>query len=181
MRLETERLILREFTAGDWPVLLAQHQDPRYRAQYPNGYDSEPNLRRLLDMFLAWQQEGPRYRWQLAITLRGSDALIGNCGIRLQAPGAGVAEMGYGLAVEHWRQGYASEAARRMLRFAFEELGVHRVGARVVETNARSLAVLRRLGFVPEGRLREHEHIGDVWHDDLMFGLLRQEWERASL
>lgn len=180
MRLETERLALREFTAGDWPTMLMQHQDPCYRTHYPDGQVSEHNLRRLLDMFLTWQQEEPRYRWQLVITLRGSDALIGNCGIRLQAPGAGVAEMGYGLAVEHWRQGYASEAARRMLRFAFEELDVHRVGARVVETNARSLAVLRRLGFVPEGRLREHEHIGDAWRDDLLFGLLRHEWERAS-
>jgi len=180
MRLTTERLVLREFTEADWPTMLAQHQDPRYQAQYPSGYGAEQNLRRLLDMFLAWQREEPRYRWQLAIALPGNDALIGNCGIRLQAPGAGVAEMGYGLAFEHWHKGYATEAARRMLGFAFEELGVHRVGARIVETNARSLAVIQRLGFVQEGRLREHEHIGDEWRADLMFGLLRQEWERTA-
>ena len=69
MRLTTERLVLREFTEADWPTMLAQHQDSRYQAQYPNGYGAEQNLRRLLDMFLAWQREEPRYRWQLAITV----------------------------------------------------------------------------------------------------------------
>lgn len=180
MRLTTERLVLREFTADDWPDFWAQNREPCYADQYPNGYADEENLHRLLDKFLAWQQKDPRYRWQMAITLPESDDSIGTCGIRLKEPNSGVAEMGYGLAAEYWGQGYATEAARRMLRFAFEELNVHRVGVHIVASNTRSLAVARRLGFVLEGRLREHEHIGDEWRDDLLLGLLASEWRAAQ-
>ncbi len=176
MRLVTERLVLREFVADDWPAMLAHHRDPRYLAHYPQEAGSEVTLRALLDMFVTWQREEPRYRWQLAITLRDNDELIGNCGIRLTTPGALQAELGYGLSAEHWRQGYATEAARRMLALAFNELHVHRVGARVVVSNTRSIALLERLGFAPEGRLREYERIGEQWRDMLLYGLLAQEW-----
>lgn len=181
MRLVTERLVLREFVETDWPAMLAYHCDARYLAHYPQNAGSTATLRRLLGMFIGWQQERPRYRWQLAITLHSSDEVIGTCGIRLTEPGAAQAELGYGLSSAHWHQGYATEAARRMLSLAFDELGVHRVGARVVASNAASIALLERLGFASEGRLREYERLDDArWCDALLYGLLDSEWAAAA-
>jgi RimJ/RimL family protein N-acetyltransferase len=176
MKLETPRLVLREFVPGDWPAVLAYQSHPRYLRYYPWEHRTEPEVRAFVQRFVSWQEEVPRTRFQLAITLAGRDRLIGNCGIRRVDVGATQAELGYELAPWHWGQGYASEAARAMVRFAFQELELHRIWGECVVDNTASQRVMERLGMRLEGHLREVRWMKGRWWDSLVYGLLVQEW-----
>ena len=176
MMLTTARLVLREFEEGDWPAVLAYQSDPRYLRFYAWEGRTEEGVRDFVGMFLGYEREEPRYRFQLAVTLRADGRLIGNCGVRLPAPRARVAELGYELAPEHWGRGYATEAARAMAAFGFGELGLHRLQSNCVADNTASARVLEKLGMRREGRLREAQWYKGRWWDTLLYGLLEGEW-----
>jgi [ribosomal protein S5]-alanine N-acetyltransferase len=176
----TERLLLRDFRADDWPALLAYQSDPRYLRYYAWTGRSEADVRSFVQRFLDQQAEQPRWRWQLAIVLAATGALIGNCGLRLDAPGARSGNIGYELAPPAWGQGYATEAAREMVRFGFAELGLHRIWAQCVADNAASVRVLEKIGLRREGRLREADWFKGRWWDGLIYGMLDDEWRAAT-
>ena len=81
-------------------------------------------VRAFVGMFLAQQQAQPRIKFQLAVTLKADNQLIGNCGIRMDAPGAHRADIGYELAPQHWGQGYATEAARAIVAVGDESVAM---------------------------------------------------------
>jgi len=181
MELITERLILREFRDDDWPAVLAYQRDPLY-LRYTHWPDRTPGaVRAFVQSFMAQQRERPRTRFQLAITLRSSEQLIGNCGIRMESPEAREAEIGYELAPEHWGHGYATEAARAIVRFGFTELNLHRISSWCVADNIGSVRVLEKLGLHAEGRLREKEYFKGRWWDTLLFGVLEDEWRAREV
>jgi RimJ/RimL family protein N-acetyltransferase len=173
MILTTDRLILREFVAGDWPAVLAYQRDPLYLRLYEWEDRAEADVRAFVNRFVEQQLDQPRTRFQLAVTLKAGGRLIGNAGIRLNGVDSHAAEIGYELAPNEWGHGYATEAARAILRFGFEELGLHRVGAWTVADNTASARVLEKLGMTLEGRLRDyHRYKGRYW-DVLMYGMIR--------
>ena len=176
MHLLTSRLLLRDFVPDDWPAVLAYQRDPRYLRLYEWTKRSEEDVRAFVAMFVAQQQERPRTRFQLAITRRDDGRLIGNCGIRLAAPAAHRAEIGYELAPDEWGHGYATEAARAIVQFGIAELGVTRLEAWTVADNGASARVLTKLGFVAEGRLPQyHYYKGRHW-DAVVYGrVIREE------
>ncbi len=88
------------------------------------------------------------------------------------------AELGYILGREHWRRGYAGEAQRRVVRFAFEELAMHRLEADTHPGNRASSRSLERLGFQPEGLMRERWLVDGEYSDSMIWGLLRSDWDR---
>lgn len=180
MLLTTERLILREFAEDDWARVLEYQSDPRYLRYYEWEARTPDDARAFVGMFLRWQGEQPRRKWQLAVTLRESGLLVGNCGVRQAQAGARCAELGYELDPAYWGRGYATEAAQTMLAFAFGELGIHRVQAEVIAENTASARVLAKLGFRLEGRLRENQWFKGLWWDTLIFGLIESE-RRAAI
>jgi len=176
MLIETERLVLREFVSDDWPTVLAYQSDPRYLRYYAWTGRTEAEARAFVGMFVAWQGEQPRTKFQLAIETGAEGRLIGNCGVRLAAPGARVADIGYELAPQEWGRGYATEAARAIVAFGFETLRVHRIAATCVADNIGSANVLEKLGLRREGWLREVAHYKGRWWDELVYGILEEEW-----
>jgi RimJ/RimL family protein N-acetyltransferase len=78
-----------------------------------------------------------------------------------------------------WGKGYGYEASQLALAFAFDELNLHRVTATVFAYNQRSINLVEKLGFQPEGAYREFLERDGVRYDMLLYGLLRSEW-RAS-
>ena len=82
-------------------------------------------------------------------------------------------------AVEHWGHGYATEAARALVTFGFEELGLARISSWCISENVRSSRVLDKIGMHLEGRLRANERFRDRWWDTSLYALLRDEWEAA--
>lgn len=176
MEIVTARLRLREFVADDWPAVLAYQSDPRYQRFYEMTEQTERGARDFVAMFLAQQQAQPRIKYQLAVTLKATDELIGNCGVRLKSPGAREADIGYELNPEFWGRGYASEAAHAMVEYGFTELGVHRIWSWCIADNVASARVLEKLGMRQEGRLRENEFFKGRWWDTLVYAILEPEW-----
>jgi ribosomal-protein-alanine N-acetyltransferase len=164
MELVTERLILREFRHEDWPEVLAYQVDPRYLRYYDWSGRTPEEVQAFVRMFLEQQQERPRCKFQLAVTLRSTGQLIGTCGIRLEAADAHEGDVGYELSHEHWGRGYATEAAQAIMRFGFEELRLHRIWSWCAADNVASARVLVKVGvrlegrLWLEGRLRDKEH-----------------------
>jgi len=148
--LTTERLVLRELTAEDADALFAYRAHPhvtRFQTWQPASLDDAR-------AFIASLKLHPPYTggtWrQLGIALRAGGALIGDCGIHVLKTDSRHAEIGYTIAPDHQRNGYASEAVRAVLGMLFGTLRMKRVVARTLASNAASKALLTRLGFRSE-------------------------------
>ena len=113
---------------------------------------------------------------RLAIRRIADDILVGrisyfNVNTRNQS-----AEIGYLIGPDFRGKGYASEALELLLRYLFEELKMNRVYAQTGAFNASSIALLESHGFTLEARLRQHHKIDEVFHDDLIYGILASEY-----
>jgi ribosomal-protein-alanine N-acetyltransferase len=176
MELHTNRLLLREFVTADWPVVLAYQRDARYLRYYDWTDRTPGDVQRFVQLFLDQQEEHPRRRFQLAVVLKETGHLIGNCGIRQTAVTSHEAEIGYEVAPDHWGHGYATEAAHAIVRFGFTELKVHRTWAWCIADNIASARVLEKIGLKLEGRLRDKEYFKGRWWDTLTYAILEDEW-----
>jgi RimJ/RimL family protein N-acetyltransferase len=78
---------------------------------------------------------------------------------------------------EYWSQGYGSDAIRALLGFAFDEMNLHRVFLTVYGYNERAISCYEKCGFRLEGRQREARFSDGRYHDELMMGILREEFE----
>ncbi|MFC6903645.1 GNAT family protein [Halalkalicoccus tibetensis] len=90
------------------------------------------------------------------------------------------AELGYWIAPEHHRKGYGGEAARRVVGYGFDQLGLHRIAARVFAFNEASRGLLESIGFTQEGVHRDGEFVDGEWHDVHWYGYLEDEWRSRS-
>lgn len=177
--IETERLILRQITTRDAEALFAFFSDEEVidlsEKRHTSREDSQAFIRQLQE----WYERHENVEW--GITHKGDDFLIGTCGFYAFDEGFYRADIGYELRKASWRQGIMSEALTAILAFAFTEIGLHRIDAVVYEWNKRSQGILRKLGFVHEGTLRQRYFFQDHFWDELHFGLLREEWKQLLL
>lgn len=179
MRNETDRLILREFRDDDWREMLAYWEDPLYQRYNPDLPDRGGFVRDLVGEFVASQAVDPRRKWQLAVVSKADGRMIGNCGIRVNDPELGEANIGYEFNPRAWSNGYATEAAAAIVRFGFEELRLRRVWAECVADNTGSARVLEKLGMRRVAHFRAHRHYKDRWWDTLIYAILDHEWRRS--
>lgn len=92
----------------------------------------------------------------------------------------GTAEVGYFFRPQAWGNGYATAAVERVVDYAFDELRLHRINARVYAFNDASTRVLETVGFEREGRLREQAYMHGERVDELRYGLLESEREQPT-
>lgn len=112
---------------------------------------------------------------------RDSDgAFIGWCHLSKWDQDYRSASLGFCFTEASWSHGYATEAARALLRWAFDTLDLNRVQAEADTRNIASARVLEKLGFVREGTLREDCVVNGEVSDSWVFGLLRREWQPSS-
>ena len=121
------------------------------------------------------QPGAPGTDFQFAVGLKADGLLIGDVYFSVEATGR-QAEIGYTLAAEFQGCGYATEAVRGVLGFAFERIGLHRVTAGADPRNLPSLRLLERLGFRREGYSPESYWDGEMWTDDVRYAMLAREW-----
>jgi ribosomal-protein-alanine N-acetyltransferase len=182
MDIRTPRLLLREFMEDDWQSIHRYRSDEHYQRFYPDMLANEIEIRAFVQRMIDARLQEPRLNYQLVIVLPESGELIGNAGIRQRSlgqrePEARQADIGYELDPQFWGHGYATEAAGAVLRFGFEQLGVHRTWASCLAENTASAQVLEKLGMQREGRLREDEYFKGRWWDTLVYAILDHEWE----
>src|SRR5437660_5040702 len=172
IRLETERLVLRRYFDDDIPALVTLAGAREVAAttlRIPHPY-SEQDAREFLATCRDDATLGPETRF--AITLRSDGQLCGGAGFRLD-PAHHHAELGYWLGVPFCAKGYATEPARAMIRYGFENLGLNRIYASYLSENVASGRVLRKIGMKREGLLRAHICKWDKFHDLEFYGMLR--------
>ena len=115
--------------------------------------------------------------FQFAVVLRSAGQLIGDCAALPHADDPRQCEIGFTISPEHQGHGYASEAVRLLLTYLFTARGKHRITACCDSRNTASIALLERLGLRREGHLRESAWAKGEWTDDLVYALLRDEWQ----
>ena len=178
--LATDRLILREFIEDDWQATLAYQSDPLYLRYYAWTQRTEEDVRAFVGMFLAQQAERPRRKFQLALTLKEGGRLVGNGGVRVRDAAGRQADIGYELDPRFWGRGLATEAARELLRFGFEDLGMHRISGDCVADNAASARVMEKVGMRQEAHMREQAWFKGRWWDSVIHAILEDEWRAAN-
>lgn len=114
--------------------------------------------------------------WIFAVEEQSLSRAIGMVRLSIASPEHRQGNIGFSFDGALRGRGYASEAMREVLRFGFGDLELHRITALADVENARSHAVLQKLGFRQEGRLRQNFNMRGEWRDSDLFALLRSEW-----
>jgi len=184
-RIETERLVLRCYQAGDgaWYYAMSQKNKP-HLARYESGnavmtIDTEEEAELVVcDFAAAWTA---RTAFFMGAFRRDTQAFVAQIYIGVVNWDLPEFEIGFFVDVEHAGQGYVTEATRGTLRFIFEHLGAHRVRLKCDDTNVRSWRVAERCGMVQEGHIRENKKNADgSVSGTLHYGLLRSEFVRSE-
>ena len=174
--LETTRLRLRHFMDADLAPFMAYRNDPEV-ARY-QGWEviSESEAR----AFLQEQKEiqpGVQGQWfQIAVELKETGMLIGDCALKIEEHDERQAEIGYTLSRPYQGRRIASEAVSCVLEYAFVTLGLHRVIAITDCENVASVALLERLGLRREGHFRQNVWLKGKWGDEYLYAMLQEEW-----
>jgi 8-oxo-dGTP diphosphatase len=157
VELDTERLTLRRPAPGDAPAIAEQVNDwevVRYTTAIPFPYDLSMATAFIRAQGGRWDdwdgRRVPLDEVAFAIERKSDRRLVGCIGLQPPEAGTGV-EFGYWIGKSHWKQGYASEAVRRLVAFAFETLGVEEIWAAAVPINDASHRVQDKNGFTVVG------------------------------
>ncbi|MGE0397747.1 MAG: GNAT family N-acetyltransferase [Kofleriaceae bacterium] len=176
MRLETERLVLREFVEDDWRALFAIESQPDVVRYQANDVHDEARSREYVQGIMVCAREVPRLVFDLAITRPGDDTYIGRVGMRRADADPRLGELWFVIAPEHQGHGYVTEAARALVTYAFAELGMHRIHGDCDPRNPASARVMERLGMRREGHLVQNVFLKGEWCDSLIYAVLASEW-----
>ena len=142
--LETPRLLLRPFGPGDAPLVHRVYSDPEVMRYVATGPMADLSVtERLLQDYEAHQKRLGYSFW--AVIERESGSLIGDAGL-YRTP-TGEVELGYTLGVAWWGRGYATEAARAVLAYGFEQLALSEIVSFTTVANVRSRRVMDKLGM----------------------------------
>ena len=174
--LETERLVLRPLTPKDAPnlaCLAGRREIADTTISIPHPY-SEQQARQWLAGNVELCVKGKVVVF--GVQLKGDAKLVGSAGLRDIEVEHAQAELGFWIAVECWGKGYATEAARAVLRFGFEQLGLNRIYAHHMVRNPASGRVLATVGMQREGLLRQRVRKWGVFEDVVPLAILRKEW-----
>ncbi|VXB98224.1 Acetyltransferase family protein [Arthrobacter sp. 9AX] len=173
--IRTERLILRRFEGSDLDAYHAYHSLPQTARFLPGPAKTYTQSMERVGKYanFAFEKEGD---WvALAIEDPARPGLQGEVVLKW-LPGRGQGEIGWTLAPAARGKGYATEAADAVLKLGFEELGMHRIEARLDELNTASAELCRRLGMRQEGRHVDKWHYKGQWATELIYAVLADEW-----
>lgn len=173
-----EKVRLREYRREDIPKAQA--------------YLNNPGLRKLLSgppfPYTFWDEEkwilGQSVRndlYNFAIESLEDGHYIGGCGLNQLDWRHRVCEVGIFIGDEAYQnRGYGTDAMRVLLKIVFGELNMNKASLSVLDFNARAIKVYQRLGFKEEGRLRQERYLDGKYHDLVLMGLLREEYEQIQ-
>jgi RimJ/RimL family protein N-acetyltransferase len=178
INLEGAHVRLREFRSTDGPDAFAIVGDDRVTRSLSFASRDRDAAQSMIDGAVERAKIRPRTEYYLGIACDEDDRVIGFC--RLGLSGVRAAKLGYAVAADYWGRGFATDAVRCALDFAFGPLDLHRVTAAIGPDNAASHAVVKRLGFVREGVLRDHVFTNEAWRDSVLYSVLAAEWTNPA-
>ncbi len=177
IRLETERLILRDIEEDDWASVQRYASIPivcRFMAWGPN---TEQDSKDFATRAQASRGQDPQKEVHLGIIRKDTGEFIGSCGISRRDGRMHEAEIGYCLHPDSWNHGLMTEAAGALVGFGFTGWKVHRIFARIDPENFGSIRVAEKCGMRREGHLLKTDWIKGEWRDMLIYAILDEEWK----
>jgi [ribosomal protein S5]-alanine N-acetyltransferase len=143
VRIETDRLILREFRPTDLQALVPILADPKVMKFSTNGVNSVEQVREKIAGFITCYQQVGFAKW--AVILKQNNHLLGYCGIGIDCiDGNDERELGYRLDSNYWGQGLATEAALASIKYGFDRLNLSYVLGVVERENTAQLGFLKK-------------------------------------
>ncbi|PRX92136.1 GNAT family N-acetyltransferase [Allonocardiopsis opalescens] len=173
--LRTDRLVLRRWRDSDLGPWAAMNADPLVREHLGEVLTREQSDASVARFEADFERRG--YGWW-AVEVRDTGAFVGFAGLdRVEdhMPFAGV-EIGWRLARAAWGRGYATEAARAVLAYGFGTLGLAEILAVTTAANARSQAVMRRIGMRPAGSFDDPAAPEGPLRPNVLYRIARGEW-----
>jgi RimJ/RimL family protein N-acetyltransferase len=175
--VRTARLLLRPLTSDDADILIAYRGRPDVCRYLPfEPMDREKIAERLAGPWARTALTDEGQSLTLGIELARTGELVGDVVLFWHSREHRGGELGYLQHPGFGGHGYATEAGRAILRLGFEELGLHRIVARIDERNQASAALARRLGMRQEACLVQNEMFKGEWTTELVFAMLAAEW-----
>jgi [ribosomal protein S5]-alanine N-acetyltransferase len=174
MELKTIRLLMRPYREEDISTLvrlLGAREVAATTLRIAHPY-TEADARAFLKA-----QESPAAKFGMFEVSTGD--LVGGIGLSVEEQHQR-AELGYWVGVPYWNKGYATEAAREMVRHGFEDLKLNRIYAGVFGGNPASEQVLRKIGMKHEGTSRQHFLKWGKFLDDECYGMLAADWFKLN-
>lgn len=168
---------LRELRIADAPALLAMlstEEVSRFISPPPTSVDG-------FERFIAWahRERAAGTYVCFAVVPHGMDTPVGIFQIRQLEPGFGTAEWGFVLGSAFWGSGLFVDGARKVIEFAFDAIGTHRLEARAAVANGRGNGALRKIGAMQEGVLRKSFLRNGEFLDQTLWTILDDDWQRA--
>ncbi len=170
--LKTKRLLLRPFKGEDADDVLGYADDEEWAWFLP--HIPQPYTRSHAEQFVA---QAVLRSWSnnpsMAVELSGR--VVGSVGMNISVRNS-LGALGYSLARKHWGKGITAEATSAFVGWAFSAYDLAKVYAEVDERNVRSIRVAEKLGMTREGLLKSHYTARDGRSDDVVYGILREQW-----
>ena len=180
IKLETDRLILRDYTESDFDAYYKLKTDDKTMYYMQDiKLDSPADAKSEFRDVLADMKKRDRKFYFLHMELKDTHEQVGSVGYTVTdtTPVGKLVHLGYFTYPKFWDNGYMSEAVQKVLEFAFTKDNVYRVTTGCLAENIGSERVMQKSGLIKEAELIDYE-----WHDDRMkarleYRLLKAEWE----
>jgi RimJ/RimL family protein N-acetyltransferase len=175
--VRTERLLLRPLAESDYDALFDLGTRPEVVRYLMWDVMDAATVRAFLDRRLRQTTiDGDDTAIVLAATIPPSDRMVGEFMLRLTSARHRQGEIGWSLHPDAQGHGYATEAARELMRLGFEELGLHRISADADPRNTGSLRIMERLGMRREADYVDVFFLKGEWVGEAHYAILEDEW-----
>lgn len=174
--IETTRLLLRCYNKRDMLNMLDCVSDPSVAIATPDIGTTPESVTEYIECQNSYQPFELGKCFDLAIELKTEKKVIGliSC-VRKEDEQA---DVGYALNAKYRGQGFATEAVKAVMDYAFYVLKIHRIQADTGSHNCRAWELMERLGMRREGYFREAKRLEDGWIDVVVYGILADEWQK---
>ena len=178
--IETERLILRQFTMEDADAMFRNwcNDDEVTRYLTWPTHESVEITKMVLSDWTSHYAEPDYYQWAIVLKENGSEP-IGSIGVVRINPATECAEIGYCMSRAHWRKGIMPEALNALVDFLFDEVGFNRIEATHAADNPASGRVMEKAGLRYEGTLRQSGKCSAGIVDMVWRAILKQDWRES--
>jgi RimJ/RimL family protein N-acetyltransferase len=177
----TDRLTLRRYVETDYDDLLKLQTNPDVTRYLLYDVRTPEQVRdglagRLADI----PMDADGQALTVAVIERETGQHVGEVVLFMNSVERRTGELGYVFHPEFAGRGFATESAVELLRLGFEKLGMHRIIARLDVRNDGSVNLLKRLGLRQEAHFVKNEYLKNEWTDELVFAMLKDEWDKRS-
>ena len=186
LQLETPRLVLSSPGEGDAGRLLAyaaanREWFARWEELREAEYYTAAYWERLAESMVKRIDAGQEMRFLLLNRNDLAGPIVGQCALTNIVRGPfQAAYLGYSLDHQSWGTGLMREALEQVIRYAFEQIRLHRIMANYMPANERSGRLLRRLGFTVEGYARDYLFMNGRWEDHILTSLTNPDWAEVE-